>query len=469
MKKRKRTASLMKLEDPKFLSMVTNPANKTGFKIIRSADAAESTEAALLRIDFPQGITQIDAQEIARIMGLEDEYNLRGDEADGFYLVRKGDENSEIPEDATELNLGNGFSAYATMDVARGDDALNGVQLVRMEFNKDYSVDDVKDWLKEKEIDFQPNGVDVAEYGTVVIRHESKGDEQTVQIMPGVVGYVSRSAETDVPASISREVVEQAYGNYGWGHLTFASAMADIEFTNKSWDAISVLREVLEQIVINSGLPLDERKTLIRSACSQYANYMSGVLDVLPTGVIEQMRNDRNQTRETENMPKEVKDKAEGKAQEVARSDEQKTDKATEANADDSTADDQGDKAPEYVTRGDVETIVTDAVAAAFKAQADKEKVERSDGEDKGTDKEADPVLETLKSFGETLKGISEKVERMSESHDNLKGEVDELAGTTVARSDEDDSSPDEAAVAAQRSDNSSPFNGMFGQKPFDL
>ncbi len=464
MKKRKRTASLMKLEDPEFLSLVTKPANKTGFKIIRSE--AES-ESSLLRIDFPQGIDQDSAIQIVRVMGLEEDYTLNGDETDGFYLVRKGDEGKELTG-TTELDLGNGFSAYATMDISRGDEgAISGVKLIRMEFDKSFGVDDVKDWLKEKEVDFQPNGVDVAEYGTVVIRHESKGDEQKVQIMPGVVGYVSRAAEDDVPASISREVVEQAYGNYGWGHLGFATAMADIEFTNKSWDAIEVLRNVLEEVVIYSGLPLDERKTLIRNACSQYAGYMSGLLDVLPTGVIEQMRNDRNQTRETETMPKEVKDKAVEEAKEVARSDEQSADTATEAKDEVTNEDEQGGETPEYVTRGDVTEIVTAAVAAAFEARdaAEAEKAQRQDA-DEGEDK-ADPVTDALKSFGETLKDISEKVERMSKDHDDLKGEVDEMAGTTVARSDEEDTSPDEA-TAAKRSDDS-PFAGMFGSKPFNL
>lgn len=461
MKKRKRTASLMKLEDPEFLSLVTSPANKTGFKIIRSEAGSDSS---LLRIDFPQGIDEEAAQQIARVMGLEDDYTLQGDHVGGFYMVRKGDEGTSLAG-TTEIDLGHGYSAFAQIDVSRGDDAISGVKLIRMEFDQSFGVDDVKTWLKDKEVDFQPNGVDVAEYGTVVIRHESKGDEQKVQIMPGVVGYVSRAAEDDVPASISREVVEQAYGNYGWGHLGFASAMADVEFTNKSWDAIEVLRGVLEEVVIYSGLPLDERKGLIRNACSQYAGYMSGLLDVLPTGVIEQMRNDRNQTRETETMPKEVKEQAVEEAKEVARSDEQ-TEEATEAKAEDvKREDDQEEKAPEYVTRGDVEEIVTAAVAAAFKAQA--ETVEEAKREDADGEDQADPVLDTLKSFGETLKDISEKVERMSKDHDDLKEEVDEMAGTTVARSDEEDTSPDEASV--KRSENSSPFAGMFGQKPFDL
>lgn len=462
MKKRKRTASLMKLENPEYLSLVTKPANKTGFKIIRSAE--QRSDGELLRIDFPLGIDEMAAGEIAEAMGLQDDYTLRGSQDEGFYLIRKGSE-EDPQEGSTLLDMGHGFSAVVRMDLGAGEGGpVSGVKLLRLEFDQSFELEGVRTWLKDREIDFRPNGVESADSGTVVVRHESVGGEEKVQIMPGVVGVVCRAAEDDVPASISREVIEQAYGNCGWGHFSFASAMADVEFTEKSWDAISVLQDVLETVVLDSGLPLDERKSLIRNACNQYASYMAGLLDVLPTGVIEQMRDDRNSTRETETMPKSVKAQAEKQAEEVARSDdEQATETATaEENHDE---DEQGGEAPKYVTRGDVEEIVTKAVAAAFTAQA--EATKRADEDTTGKDEESDPVIDTLKSFGETLKDISEKVERMSESHDSLKGEVDELAGTTVARSDEEDSSPDEASV--KRSENASPFNGMFGDHPFNL
>jgi len=484
MKKRKRRASLMQLSSPEYLSLVTNPANKTGFKIIRSAEevTAARGDDSLLSIDFPPGITREAAYEIFDIMGLADDYELMEDDVGNFYMVRNGLKREDI--EGTVLDMGHGFAATVRLDekALRADGAVSGVKLVRMEFAKSFTLDDVKTWLDDKEVDFQPNGVAVADNGTVVTRHESVGGEQQIQIMPGILGFVVRAAEDDVPDSISREVVEQAYGNFGWGHLSFASAVADVEFTNKSWDAISILREVLEAIVFDSQLPLEERKGLIRNACTQYAAYATNLIDVLPTGVITQMRNDRNSTRETENMTKKAEtadqtDEAAAAAatdetattEEVTRTDDASTEEAgteTAAAADEAAS---TEEVADTITRAEVEKLVTDtvteAVTAAFAAQA--EQATRSDesAEEAESPTGAEALAGQLATFGETMKDISDKVERMSENFTSIKQEVEELAGATVGRSDDEDAATTEQAKRADES----PFTGLFGSQPFNL
>lgn len=457
-KMRKRTASLLKLDEPRFLTLAGKPANKTGFRVIRSEE--EPAGSQLLRIDFPLGITREDAERIIGVMGLEEDYVLLGEEAAGFYLQRSDTDEGSI-ESLNSIDIGHGYTAVVRMDSEERAEGgvTSGVKLLRFEFGEEFGTDDVKDWLVSRDVDFKPNGVESVDGSTVVVRHESVGGEEKVQIMPGVVGVICRSAEDDIPESISRQVVEQAYGNYGWGHLSFASAIADTQFTDKSWGAISVLRDVLEMVIFYSELSLDERKTLILNACDEYAKYMVGLLNALPTGVVEQVRNDRKLTRETENMSKQGKETS---GSDGATSTE-------EREGEDVKRGDSSQDTGNYVTRDDVAEIVTKAVDSAFSAREEAKRTDEkaaSDKEEADHSESLGTVAASLKTLGDTLEGISKEVKRMSDTQDTLKKEVDELSGTTVTRSEDDNESDNTDQV--KRGDDS-PFSGMFGDRPFNL
>lgn len=115
---------------------------------------------------------------------------------------------------------------------------------------------------------------------------------------------VIRCDTCDIPDGFIAVVNETAYGNWGWGQLDFAAAMADEEFCEAIDDANYRLRDVLRNILLHSALPLAERKTLMVHAVDQYKAYMIGILDSLPRQVLvavvrsakPQLENEMNQS-----------------------------------------------------------------------------------------------------------------------------------------------------------------------------
>jgi hypothetical protein len=466
---RKRKANLMKLVEPAFLSLVTSPANKTAFKIVRSAQDTVSAEPSLLAIEFPPGITRDEAERLMGVLNLGEDYVLVEGGNTGYYLQRAGVAD-EVLAASPFIAMGNGFAA--AVSVQNWDSthvkSITGVKLLRMEFaSSQYTLEQVKQWLEDNDIDFQSNGVSQTESCTVVVRHDSRGEEHTVQIMPGIVGYVSRAAANDVPNKVYRQVIESAYGTWGWGQLDFRAALADPEFSEESMEAIYVLGSVLDRIILSSGLPLSERKSLMRMACEQFADYMDGLMDALPTSLIEQARSDQTK-QEIMQMPSERKDE-EKKDETVARQEAAETpSEATETTPNETSEEEntEGGEAAATVTRDEVEKMVRDALAESQKTFTEFIETLRAEyATRKPEQNEADP--KDTGAFGEMLKDITDKVERMSESLSTVKKELEEFSGTTISRSSAGDVNPDEAEV--KRSENVSPFKGIFGSRPFNL
>ena len=474
---KKKEVSLMSLEKPEFISLVEKPANQTGFKVIRNQSGADNmaykdrnrrtrvrkrSDKGLLAIEFPEGVSREDAEEIFDSFGLGEDYIL--DVADdGTYYARRTTTDAESIS-GTPVSLGNGYTAYiAEESISRSDNTIAGVTLVGLEFDENFSeVGEVKAWLEEREI--QCSDVEEYEGGFAVQRHEvpDKTEVRKVRLDVGVTGVVAKTKDTDVPVKVYRSVIEQSYGNWGWGHISFATALADPAFTDATWDAIYVLRDVLENIILYSGLPLDDRKTLAQNACDQFTVYISGLIDSLPRGVMEMAKtSDRKSKQETEDMTRKTDDKDTKKRSDASAEDKQ--DQASQ-DAKDTTNE------PEYVTRADLAEVVSEAVKEAMESYEAKRSDDASDddaaSDDKGADsvtRSDDPVLQAIKDMGEQMKQVTESVTTVTRSVEKLKEEVDELAGDTVARSDDDDEpSPDEGDNV-KRSD--SPFAGMFGSR----
>lgn len=480
-KLRKRNATLMKLVEPNFLSIVRSPANKTPFKVIRSApeagvaDTAVRGDVGLLSIEFPLGVGQEEADTLLSLLHLGDDYELATNDSGRFYLRRIG-ASDEMLGKTTRIDMGQGFSANVVVDFSEtaGSSSVDaGVQLLRMDFDREaFTLEQVKEWLEKNEIDFQPNGVVCSERTITVQRHDCGEELQSVQIMPGVHGAVRRAAVSDVPEKVYRQVVEAAYGNWGWGQVDFRAAIADREFSEEAPEAVRVLSDVLYN-VIWSSLSLDEKKALARQACAQFADYMDGLIDALPTDVVEQIRSTNSQ--ETTQMPS-AKKEEDIQRQDAAETTDESQSAAAEGAAENLAGTDTASAADEVITRAAVEEIVKAAVAESMTAVTEMIsglKTELTSRQDQKEDEPKDDTSsasasgkETIGAFGEMLKDITDKVERMSEAFSAMKGELEELAGTTVSRSDSGDVSPGETQV--QRSE-SSPFKGIFGSRPFNL
>ncbi len=467
-------AQLMKLVEPEFLSVVGLPANRTGFKVLRSANGGKDiiptrkrrkkrSDNSLLSIDLPFGVTEGEAADLMIQFGMSEDYELRTDEEGNYFLKRK--ESDDI-QDIAPIDLGGGYTANvdAASFVARDAPAITGVTLVGLEMDGFETMEEVQGWLDSRGVNYKTDGIEMLEGGAIVTRHEVPEDNEVrkVRIAEGVTGLVSRTEKTDVPAMVYRSVIEQAYGNWGWGHLNFATALADPEFTDKSWDAIYILQSILENIIIYSGLPLDERKTLVQNATNDFTSYIVSLMDSLPRAVIKQASAERNAKPETHTMSQKDKDLKAKREDSAKTAEEDKIDKDaktsndekvsrseakdTTTEGDEKTSEENTEDNPDYVTRGEMKDIVSEVMRDVL------------GGKEKGTtqddDESDDPVIQAISAMRKDFK----------EKFETLKQEVDELGGSTVTRSDNDDTSEDEDNIR-RNSGEESCFNGMFGSQ----
>ena len=471
-------ANLSSLLEPQYLSLVGSPSNRTGFKVIRSEDDATSgqqktkmvslraknadrikaalqqkkrTTNGLISIAFPEGIMEEQAVELMEMFRLGDEFDLVQGDDGSFTLTRLGD--TSVPY--IPVNLGHGLIAHLEQSVFDGTQRGDcGVTLVELQFHDSHfeSVGQVRDWLEARDIDFQDGGVEQVEGGVVVTRHDAKSSDNTrkIQVADGVTAIVQKSDETDVPLKVYRNVVEQSYGNWGWGHLDFSAALADPEFTDKSWDAIYTLRDVLETIIFYSGLPLAERQQLIERACEQFANFFNALIENLPTDVIEQAKtSDTESTKEkltmidTHSKAKQTEEKRSDEGTEKTEKMETKTETASTAetetketqaqNADqggaaktEQTTEKAGDPPSSKIVEGEKGTNESDPVTRADVASMVKEEVAAA----------IKPVTEQMKTLGDTLQTVAETMKTVTESVTEMKGKVEDFDTATITRSD---------------------------------
>jgi hypothetical protein len=472
--------SLLKLEQPRFLSVVGNPSNRSGFKVLRKdADGntalrdlvnvatekskKRSDSPALLSLSFPQGLTREEVEELLEAFGMESEYEVRGD-SDQFIAYRRNSEELEGVE-TVDINTGLGYVAtIAAQRFCRSDVDQIGVTLVGLEFGEEFSESQVREWLIRRNVVEGDYAVEVCDGGIAVTRHSLPEDGSAhvkkVQIEPGVHAVIAATERNDVPVKLYRSVVEQAYGSYGWGHLNFASAQVDPMFTSDANSAIYVLQDVLENIILYSGLPLEDRKQLMRNALAQFGAYLEQMMDSLPRQAM-----DAGKSKRTDSNPGDSGNKDEAK--DMAGS-TQKTETKNETRKDENS---EG-QTPEYVTRDDlsaaigaaikeqVTPVVTEAVQAALAATRN----DGASGEDAGNAQEgtgdtgdnatgtADTaLLDEIKAMRADFTTRMDKVEQ----------DLKEVSEGTFSRSDDEDGAPqDKGTGAAKRSDG--PFSGMF-------
>lgn len=464
-KTRKRKGQVAKLVEPEFLSVVKSPSNRTGFKIIRSAEGTDRvvrtrkkrSDSNLLSIDLPMGVTLAQAQEILELFDLSEDYDIVST-GDQFVLMRKG---SDPEADTVAISLGEGIIANvvpAVFSRSEDDTKTDGVQLVALEFTGEQfsTVESVREWLDTNEIDFIEGGVSFSDADsemarTALVLRTDREDaancthNMTVTLADGVTGILGIAEETDIPKRVYRQVVEAAYGSWGVWQLDFNAAMADKNYTDESYVALDALNMVLHNVMF-SDKTIEQRKTLVQSVLKQFGEYVNGLLESLPTEVMRKTysKDHKLLKQESENMSTEDK-------------------KVDMPEADDQQS---SQEVAQPISREDIDAMIGTAIERAITPVAEAlsilaDKVKNSEPEEGGEGgEEDDEGAEEIAKISRSVSEMGESMKTMMESIEALKGQIDEIGNTTVARSDESDDVGANGEQNRKRSEG--PFSGLF-------
>lgn len=338
---------LHEVTKPEFVTLTGLPSNRRPFKIVRSdtqednmstkatkkpatrASRARRNDSAnnLLSITFPAAYT--DEQILARLdefgMGEESPYKLTRKD-DGTAVAARDDVSTEGSSIAQVMLTADGITAQVVRKDGQEPTPAEGSRLEVTSITFDTSIvseEQIESFLSRFDVDTTAVTLDTSVEGkSVLVRSDVTDGTETkqIQVEDGVIFTVKRSDCEDIPEGYVAVVNECMYGNYGWGHLDFLSALADRAVCEKLDDASYRLTSVLNNILFNSGLPVEARKVLVQRSTEQYAAYINTLLDMLPRQVlvaIDQLQ--RNDKATTESTMKQPNDNA---GQPVTRSDE---------------------------------------------------------------------------------------------------------------------------------------------------
>lgn len=321
---------ILGVEDPMFISLVKNPSNQRAFSVVRNAPepgpngkprvtrARRSSPSGVAQIDFPETYDQAKVAEMLKSFGMGN-YDVQ-ENAGRFTATRSDLTSTSIPACDEIKLLDDGVIARVERQAPEGE-AVEKSQIAVANFifsSETFSRADAEKWLAENAVDFSEKALDNSTGNFVLQRADVDGSEEVrqVEVSEGVVATVVRSDVYDVPAGFAAVISETAYGNWGWGQLDFAAAMADRTVCELVEDGIYRLKEVLNNIFFYSPLPVDVRKELMRRAVNQFADYTDGMLDLLPRALLVSVANvERSDKEQEQDMSKETK--AEAPASEV--------------------------------------------------------------------------------------------------------------------------------------------------------
>ena len=302
----KRKGELLEVTKPVALSLVGKPANRIGFRIIRSetengVDMVQLRPVmagrqhrvnhrieGLLAIYLPVEAGENDAWEVVEKYSLQEEFSLYRKEDGQLVLIRN--DVDTLPAGLVRIDLGEGVMAAVAFE--RSEAQGNGVAVVSLEFDERYTPQDIKAFLADHGITVSPNNVEAVEGGHCVSRSVVEAGEPThkVTLQEGVTAVIAQRQVDDIPAGVYPVVMEEAYGLWGWGQLDFFAMVADEYFTDNGIAAIQALDSLLFKIVLDSGLPLEERGALVDRALEQFSVYIRSLMAMLPKEVLLNLR-----------------------------------------------------------------------------------------------------------------------------------------------------------------------------------
>ncbi|RKZ87542.1 MAG: hypothetical protein DRQ39_04075 [Gammaproteobacteria bacterium] len=472
----KKLAQIAVATQPKYLSMVKAPANRTGFKIVRSdntkPDPKEKTftptrtrrtdsKDGMLYIALPSDFTEADAQEVMDQFGLEEDYEISM--AEGHVRLVRNDMFENAMPETVAIRIDKNAVAYVSTtsfsntNTLRDDTKIAGATLDCIEF-EGHDEDAVKAYLAKIDIDITDENferIDDEVFSVSYKKQEEAKRTDRIKLADGITARIYRTERNDLPEAIQRGVVEECYGNYGYGQLDFYAALADEMYTDAAYDANYKLSDILREVTLYSGLNLSSRVDLMNNALSQYSYYMTELMNSLPRSVVSSMTSDISKDSRKEDKDMTIEKKKEVTADtetEAKRSDDavvadtkkdeevkpeveaKRDDEATpEAKADDSDKE-------ETLKRSDVDAMIATAVAAALSAQRDDSKEsEAKEPEAKGDEEEAE-----TDGDDDAAKRSDDAIAKLTASVEALAGKVEELGDTSTVRYDDNTTRGDE-------------------------
>lgn len=297
------TGNLVKIDTPKYLSLVGKPANQRPFPVIRSVQEpapkgrivrTKRGDNAVLMLTFPEGYTEDDVAQSLVLFGMEG-YAVSTDGT--AYYARRSDlqsiTNVEVMKTEQVRITSDGIMACidGAQYVPKAAASVAGITLSSFEFDrKTFDTEQIISWCNQNGVDISSDGIENPSIDVSFVNRTQVNEGTEVRRLAldtGVVAVIHRSDCCNVPDMFAGPVTEAAYGNYGWGQLDFNAAMADVAFCDQLGDAEYRVRSVLDQILFWSELPLDTRKTLVTRCLQQYGAFINDAIDALPRQVLQ--------------------------------------------------------------------------------------------------------------------------------------------------------------------------------------
>lgn len=451
------TGNLVRIAEPKFLSLVDKPANKRAFTVVRSDEESQpqgetpmkpqvvrrqrrSETSPILRMVFPVAYT--DEQVTARMedFGLTGYDVLRGEQ--GVVATRSDLKSISTAIDSTPIMLtADGIVAEVARMQQEPANPKSNIKVTSLTFRADkFDAEAVKAWLAGNNMPAEPASAEGAG-DFLVVRHEVPEGEETraVVLEEGVTATVVRSDMQDIPDGFVAVVNETCYGNWGWGQLDFTAAMADEEFTEAMDEAIYLLRRILHNVLLYSALPIAERKVLMVRVLQQFSDFSIGILDSLPRTVLVAAVRSASTPKEKSDMTQKTEGGAVTKTPEVPAGDTP-------------------------VTREEVAGLVTAAVTAALTAAGvTATRSEPAAPEAKKEDEPAQPAAPAVAITREDV--VAATKEAVAAALAPMVERLDRVEGTTVLRSDTGDSKVETNKKDTKQGEKTDVFRGapVFG------
>lgn len=462
--KKTRKGSLLSLQDPSFVSLVGQPANRAGFKVFRGdnrlrANLDAQLEKVLQRKDVNPDFTvhtillpadiesRKEAELIRSTFGFDADFTLEEDNGRFVFVSDNAPEGGE----SITVELGDGFEARLVRSDKKEEVAMPGISLVALRFSPDKFIDPerIQTWLKENEIDCKSEPEDAGKYLEVLVSEVTRSDAEFgyAAVEDGVQAVVTPSEEFHLPGKTAN-VRNYVYGNYGWGATNFDVAVADKTFSRWMDDAIYALRDVLEEVAFYAAPEERTPEQLAQNVsrvCLQFASAVSNMASTLPRPVENSDKAGETQVEKEEvKMPKAEGQKPEEDAVKAETSDttETRSDEQTAAGAADGETGNQED-----TTSTDTTTESTDETVAT---SDQKPPVEDKLAEMFGT------MSASLETLSESIKSLREDQKTLKADMDKVKQSVEEMGDATIVRGDLADPDP------TKRSDNGKNEDSVF-------
>lgn len=427
--------NLIRVDTPRYLSVVGRPANKVAFRVIRSDTEKEgkpqmkptvirrvkrAEPSPVLRMVFPVEYTDEQVTDQMKAFGLAGYNVVRTDK--GVEATR-GDLKSLANEGVTSIKLtADGITAIVSSagieSAPKNPKSFVSVASIAFRAEK-FTAEQAAAWLAAAGVEAKVSE-DGGEGDLIAVRHDiPEGEESRVVVLEeGVSATIIRADAQDIPGAYAMAVNETAYGSWGWGQLSFAAAMADEMFTEVMDAAVWQLRRVLDQILLYSALPLGDRKALMSNALDEFKAFTISILDSLPRTLLVAVA--RSATQPTENP---MTTKPEGGAPTQAPAASATTPETAAPAAD-----------PQPISRAEFDSLVksvADLAAAVAPAQRTDPAPAAAGGAEPPKEEEAPAPVSLTRADLES--GIKAAVTAATEP---LVQRLSALEGTTVVRSD---------------------------------